>query len=43
MKIQLRNKWWKVGLEGMGSNEISLGSMEDGIYFRQEEKGVFLL
>jgi hypothetical protein len=32
-----------MGLEGMGSNEISLGSMENGLYFEEEKKRVFLL
>jgi hypothetical protein len=29
--------------EGMNNNEISLGSVEDELYFKGKRKGVFLL
>jgi len=29
--------------EGMESNELSLGPVEDGLYFKGKEKGLFLL
>ena len=38
-----RNERWVRDCEGMESNEISLGSLEDGLYFRKEEKGMYLL
>jgi len=34
MKTLYRNKRWVRYGEGMESNEISLGSVEDGLYFR---------
>ena len=38
-----KNEWVRMGLEGMDSNEISLGSLEDGLYSTKERKGVLLL
>jgi hypothetical protein len=34
---------WKRYWEGMASDETSLGSMEDGLYFRKEKRRMFLL
>jgi hypothetical protein len=38
-----RNKRRITYCEGMESNEISLGPVENGLYFRREKKRVFLL
>jgi hypothetical protein len=38
-----RNKGWIMDSEGMGSDELSLGPVEDGLYFKGKEKGLFLL
>ena len=43
LKLTDRNKGWIMGREGMESNGLSLGSVEDGIYFKGKEKGLFLL
>ena len=38
-----RNKRWMMDSGGMGSDELSLGSVEDGLYSKGKEKGLFLL
>jgi hypothetical protein len=37
------NERWIMDCEGMERNEISLGSVENGLYFRREKKRLFLL
>jgi hypothetical protein len=43
LKTLNRNKGWIMHSEGMECNEISLGSVEDGLYFKEKEKGLFFL
>ena len=43
MKGLYTKEGWRTYCEGMESDEISLGTMEDGLYLRGERKGVFLL
>jgi len=38
-----RKKGWILDSEGMGSDELSLGPLEDGLYSKGKEKGLFLL
>jgi hypothetical protein len=38
-----RNEWWITSCEGMKRYGISLGSVENGVYFRKEKEGMFLL
>ena len=43
IKAFYRNERWITYCEGMESNEISLGSVENELYFRREKKRMFLL
>ena len=43
LKAHYRNKGWIMFSEGMECNEISLGSVEDGLYSKKKEKGLFFL
>jgi hypothetical protein len=42
-KFFYRNETWIIYFGGKESNEIPLGSLENGLYFEREKKGVFLL
>jgi hypothetical protein len=37
------NKGWRTDCEGMERNEIPLGPVANGLYFRKGEKRMFLL
>lgn len=43
LSILNKKKEWISNSEGMEYNEISLGALEDGLYFKGKEKGVFFL
>jgi hypothetical protein len=43
LKAFYRHKGWIMQSEGMEYNEISLGSVEDGLYSEKKEKGLFFL
>ena len=43
IKAFYRNERQITYCEGMERNEISLGSVENGLYFRGEKGGMFLL
>jgi len=43
IKASYMKEGWRTYCEGMDSDEISLGTVENGLYLRREKKGVFLL